>query len=101
MAAMQPAASMKRTPALAVAFARIDALEADYAAAVQRVLTGGTAISLELLVKPVDVARARTMQIGTAWTTGRASEAEVIEAIGALARLMEMVIGTSGRFRRH
>ena len=87
-------APLKKTSAIEAALERIEGLEVDYAAAVQLLIGRGSSVSWELLVKPVDFARERTVQIGTAWATGKASEAEVVEAASALARLMEMVIGS-------
>jgi hypothetical protein len=49
-------------------------------------------LTAEMLLLPVDSARETTERLRVAFARGEATEADVIEALGALARLMEMVI---------
>jgi hypothetical protein len=79
------------SPAVLEALDRVDALSSAYARAVQRVLVRGK-LTAELLILPVDTARERTTKLRGAFERDEASEAELLEALTALARLMEMVI---------
>lgn len=81
------------TPAMTAAFARVESLEDEYARAVQRIIASGNPLSWDLLIVPVDRCQEKMVQLALAWTAGKASEADVIEAAKALAGLMEMVIG--------
>lgn len=81
------------TPAIDSALARIETLEPSYAAGVQRVLRRGSFFLWELLISPADARRQKLVILATAWRQGRASEAQVLEAAGELATLMELVGG--------
>jgi hypothetical protein len=78
-------------PPLAEAIERVEALGAAYARAAQRVLARGK-LTAEMLLLPVDSARETTERLRVAFARGEATEADVVEGLCALARLMEMVI---------
>lgn len=80
---------------LAEAIERVEALGAAYARAAQRVLSRRK-LTAEMLLLPVDSARERTEKLRVAFARGDATETDVVEALGALARLLEMVIGEGG-----
>ena len=87
--------SVFTSPPIQEAIDRVEALGSAYARAVQRVLARGK-VTAELLILPVDTAHERTTKLRSAFERGEASEKDLLEALGALARLMEMVISEGG-----